>query len=66
MIAMVNGSIIQPIYSINYTRSERAKWHTFFCKNCNTTHHILITNSVCIKGNWYCVESVRQFNRYYI
>ncbi len=58
MISLVNGSTIQPIYNINGTRSERAKWHTFFCKNCNSTHHMLYTDSAIIKGNWYCNQSI--------
>ena len=60
MIDCVNGSTIQPIYSVNNTRSERSKWHTFFCKNCSKTHHMLYTDSMCVKGDWYCMESVKR------
>jgi len=61
MISLANGSTIQPIWNTKGTniRSERAKYHTFFCKNCNKTHYILFTDSICIKGSWYCRKSVK-------
>lgn len=57
-INFTNGSRITSLEPASPTkRGNRSKYIGYMCKNCNTFHWILTSESVLVDGQWVCKKS---------